>query len=526
MHPFPAVRERQVGVRPRRSARSRRLSLRYALTAAVAAVVLIGSPQAQAYSGQQSIMDDDFAFGGFPAGGPVPNDAVNDALALGVNRMRIFIYWNRVAPNPNSCTPPPAEDQLNPDRYAFVAKGVQREFDLARGPDPAHPWFKIDVVLGGSFPCWASNSPDLCPPPTQQACNLRPNITRYRRFVNVVGQKYGFAVSRWSPWNEPNTSLRTGGADTPADRGLLYRNMWFSAKSELAQFSSAPFWFGETTSDINDAPGDPPNGNHRPSRVIPFLDAAFCTANQQSSDATYPSCTTSPQIVNAEAISFHPYGHGSGADDVNPADDPVPFLGDPEEHRRQLVRYQSYRASVADLNPPRISQPSYIAETEFGFNTAGGFMSERVQAAYMNCAEESAWKTGSNLTTAQFELQDSGGVNTGLRRAASGMLGVPKESYAAYRLPFTVYRLPDGRLEVWGVYRPANVPKPATVAIEALRSDFSVAFSTSVQTDSSGSFHAFLSGAPAGFSWWARVGVVASRVANGTDCGANWQGFG
>jgi hypothetical protein len=434
-----------------------------------------------------------------------------------------------VAPTPNSCTPPPAEVQLDPDQYGFAATGVQKEFELARGPDPANPRFKIDIVLGGSFPCWASNSPGSCPPPSQESCSYRPNITRYSRFVNVVARKYGFGVSRWSPWNEPNVSLRTGGDDSLTDRGLLYRAMWFAAQTEIAKFSNAPLWFGETTTDINDSPGPPP-GNHRPSRVIPFLDAAFCTADQHSSDLTYPSCTATPQTVTAEAISFHPYGHGSGADDLDPNDDPVKYLGDPEEHRRQLARYEGYRAAIARLAPPRLSSPSYIAETEFGFNTRGGFMSERTQAAYLNCAEENAWKANTNLTTAQFELQDSGSNPddpfTGLHRPASGRLGDPKDSYVAYKMPFTVYRLPDGRLEVWGMYRPNDVAKPTTVTIEALRSDFSVAFRTTAGTNSNGYFHAFVTGAPTGFSWWARLGSVVSRVANGTDCGANWQGFG
>jgi hypothetical protein len=76
------------------------------------------------------------------------------------------------------------------------------------------------------------------------------------------------------------------------------------------------------------------------------------------------------------------------------------------------------------------------------------------------------------------------------------------------------------------MYRPSNVTKPATVAIEAVRSDFPVAYSTTVSTNANGYFHAFLTGAPTGFSWRARLALVTSRVANGTDCKANWQGFG
>jgi hypothetical protein len=106
---------------------------------------------------------------------------------------------------------------------------------------------------------------------------------------------------------------------------------------------------------------------------------------------------------------------------------------------------------------------------------------------------------------------------TGLRREANpGQVGTDKPALGAWRMPFTVERLPDGRLEVWGAYRPR--PAPASVTIVALAGGGVVTYLRTVPTAAQGYFRALLTDAPTGYSWQARSGAFTSRVATGTDC--------
>jgi hypothetical protein len=123
----------------------------------------------------------------------------------------------------------------------------------------------------------------------------------------------------------------------------------------------------------------------------------------------------------------------------------------------------------------------------------------------------------------QYLLQDGPARNaadtfyTGLRREANpGQVGTDKPALGAWRMPFTVERLPDGRLEVWGAYRPR--PAPASVTIVALAGGGVVTYLRTVPTAAQGYFRALLTDAPTGYSWQARSGAFTSRVATGTDC--------
>jgi hypothetical protein len=491
-------------------------------------------------------MQDDAAFG-TEVDGPSFDNAIT-AQVEGANAIRMFVYWNRIAPSPNSCTPPPddvqQDTQSGPTQYNWAA--LDKEFANARAtPRPGGlAQMGVFIVFGAAFPCWASADPardTQCPivGGVHMGCTLAMDMGAYKRMIGAVARRYGFAVSRWSPWNEPNLGKngqnkllpRTGYSDTPTQSGLIYRALWFSFKTEMDRLrglgqpvGNAPIWFGETNGSVTTTPGN---------SVLEFLQAAACkyvppASPPVSADPLYHSCAASNPAIAAEALSYHPYGSGTGF-----------ATGTPQDH---LIKLDAYTAILQDFQGRGlITTPSYIAETEFGFNSSllPGSAADQYtrQAAYINCADENAYKNTRNITVAQFQLQDEYNPNPtpenplrhlGLRTAVQSGVGNGKPSYRSYQFPFTVFRrtsAPVG-LEVWGQVRPNNAPGNQIVV-------FAVGgtYTKTLSVNSRGYFDAVLTDAPGGFAWRARTtdSAMMSRTASGTptdpaSCGPGWAG--
>ena len=456
-------------------------------------------------SGLQS----DTAFGLDSAGDPAANMAT--AQALGARFVRVFVTWKEVAP-PSSqpCVVPPASVLDDPAAYNFSRAARQVENAHSRG-------IAIYLAFNGPFPCYGSLEPSRCTT-TPDNCTWRPNAQLYRKLVHAFAVRYGHLINRWSPYNEPNNPdfLAQTNAAGQRTAPVIYRSLWFNARNEIRATTStgAPIFYGDVAGFQAD-----------------WIRDALCFTPVSSNDPAYPSCTSSPTIVNAEAIAFHPY--------LNKKPD-TPSI-------KNLNQINDAGATLeAAQTRNLITTPSYTTITESGVhygacytnanlggqrhcdpNDAGQIgdqaASERRQAAWMNCVEENAYKDRHVVGIAQYLLQDGPARNpgdvwyTGLRREANPFqVGTDKPAFGAWRMPFTVERLADGRLEVWGAYRPR--PAPASVTIVALAGGGVVTYQRTVPTGAQGYFRALLTDAPTGYSWQARAGAFASRVATGTDC--------
>jgi hypothetical protein len=475
------------------------------LTVALALMTSWADAQPTQSSGLQS----DAAFGTDAAGPHVAN--MDTALALGARSVRVFVTWKDTAPSPRSCTLPSAAALDDPNAYNFSQPATIIDTAHARG-------IAIYLAFNGPFPCYASLAPDAHCRQVPDGCTNRPNPQLYRKLVHAFAVRYGHLINRWSPYNEPdNSTFLTQTPTTP----VIYRSLWFNARNEIRATTTtgAPLFFAD---------------------VAGFPDAWVRTAlcfSPTADDPPYPPCTSTPRAVDAEAIAFHPY--------LNRKPDDRPLT----KNLQQITTAGTTLEAAQSRG--LITTPSFTTITESGVHyhacytnaNVGGAThcdqgdgnprdageivgdlaaSERRQAAWMNCVEQNAYNDRHVTGIVQYLLQDGPARNpddvwyTGLRHEANpGQVGTDKPALAAWRMPFTVKRATDGTLEVWGAYRPR--PAPATLTV--MNVGAGATYSRSVNTASQGYFHAFLTGAPTGFSWQVRAANgLTSRVANGTDC--------
>ena len=428
-------------------------------------MALIGAmcPTAQASRTQRSIFQDDnqLVFQS-PAGVARTLDQLR---YLGVDVIRVSVFWDIVAPAPRSSArpsfdagDPAAYPAVNWERYDQVAtlasqRGIQVNFNLSP-----------------PVPRWASGR-------TRNlgfVGHFRPSASEFGKFVRAVGRRYagGYVaegrtvprVSFWSLWNEPNGPHflapqwdRSGGRSYEAS-ARIYRSLVDAGYSALAETGHG----GDTILIGETAPkGVLGAGPARSLRPLRFIRALYCVDQQlrplrgaaarvqgcpQSNQATaFPAAH--PGLFRATGWGHHPYQlllapHvRSQADSVSTAD--IPSLTGTLDGA-----FNAYRQ--------RRRIPIYF--DEYGYETdppADFGVSFALQAAYLNQAEFMAYTNPRVRSYSQFLLRDYPASDL----FQSGLItedGEAKPALAAYRIPIhvPVTRSRDGRFRVWGMLRP------------------------------------------------------------------------
>src|SRR4029450_4171107 len=114
--------------------------------------------------------------------------ALDEIAGLGVHALRVILYWQDVAPQPQSRVKP-AFDETDPAAYDWSAYEAAIDGARARG-------MRVLLTVTGPVPRWATHAPkDHAPRPT-------PN--EFQKFMQAVGRHYGDRVEAFSIWNEPN----------------------------------------------------------------------------------------------------------------------------------------------------------------------------------------------------------------------------------------------------------------------------------------------------------------------------------
>src|SRR3954462_2988875 len=112
----------------------------------------------------------------------------DEIQGLGVNHIRVLMYWNNVAPAHDSKATP-AGDLSDPNAgYNWDAYDRVIREATARG-------IKVIVTLTGPVPRWATAH--------RKGHPHRPTRTKSAEFVPAPGRRYGDAVATWTVWNEP-----------------------------------------------------------------------------------------------------------------------------------------------------------------------------------------------------------------------------------------------------------------------------------------------------------------------------------
>ena len=408
--------------------------------------------------------------------------------SLGVDVVRVNLFWESVAPQPDSAVAPAFQAD---DPAAYPASGWAIYDQIVR--DAAADHIRVFLTLTGLPPLWASGSgaPDKCGGPCHQ---WMPSAADFGEFVHAVGVRYSGhfvpagaqqplpRVSFWSIWNEPNYGPNLAPQAIDGSKvevsPRLYRALLDAAWSSLVATGHGPehdtILIGETAPRGLTGPHLP--GNFAGMLPLRFVLALYCVnadfAPLTGSAATLRGCPATaaasaefradnPALFEATGWADHPYPDAVAPDDAS-VDLPgyADFATLPDlEHTLD----RSIAAYGADVQLP-------IYSTEFGYKTdppyASGGIPMAAAAAYMNEAEYLSWRDRRIRSYDQYLLVDPSPTSgsdfvTGLEFAN----GTPKSTLDAFRMPLwmPVTRAPAGtRLQVWGCVRPAPAVAHAT----------------------------------------------------------------
>lgn len=449
---------------------------------ALLALLAISPATALASPSQESMFQDDSRL---VYGTPGTVEETLDVLrGLGVDRIRVSVFWRLVAPDGDS-KQRPTFDAANP--AAYPAAKWERYDRLVRAA--AARGIALNLNVTSPAPLWATGRPSR----SDIEETYDPNPGEFAQFVLALGRRYtgSFSpsvgqpplprVDYWSVWNEPNQAgwLTPQWGPEPSGSGRtvraaprIYRSLLDGAYAGLAGSGH-----GQDTILIGElAPkGLAIPGETRSIKALQFLRDLYCVDGRlrrlSGAAAASLGCPTGTpeEFVGAHPGLFLTTGF---------AHHPYSLLEPPSRPSRDRDF-----VTIADL--PRLTRAldgifrSYgrpggipIFLTEYGYQTNPpdpfGFTWRR-QASFLNEGEFIAYRNPRVRAVAQFLLVDDaptdglsptdpdywGTFQTGLVARD----GRRKPAFEAYRLPVWVPQRSKRRgqaFRVWALVRSAN----------------------------------------------------------------------
>jgi hypothetical protein len=395
------------------------ITLLLALVAVCWAAPLAGasSTEAVTFEGSRDLLED-----------ATWQSTLDEIDALGARSLRVIIYWNDVAPDPDSAKRP-SFDASDPTAYPGFAKYDRLlEAAHARG-------MKVVLTLSGPVPKWATES---------RKDNLtRPRPIEFQRFATAVGKRYAQDVTWWAIWNEPNhpdflKPQFSGKGHKPLSPGI-YRQLFLAGWRGLRASVGDPYLLmGETA----------PRGTSHVVAPLTFLRGALCLNSRYVKRRT---CSNLP----ADGYAHHAYSTRQGPFFKPPGPNDV-TIGVLSRLTRALDR-----AGAAGA----IKRGMGIYLTEFGVqsypDTLLGVPLAQ-QAEYRSISEHIAFRDKRVKLFSQYLMRDSqplsgppaqrySGFESGLRTSD----GKKKPAFDEFRTPLTVTKR-GSKVSLWGLVRPAT----------------------------------------------------------------------
>ncbi|MCW2967097.1 MAG: hypothetical protein JWM71_869 [Solirubrobacteraceae bacterium] len=482
----------------------------------LAVLALAGPAAAQASPTQVSMFQDDDHLE-FASAAKVAK-TLDTLQSLGVDQVRVTVFWVSVAPTPNAKTKPKGFDGSDPDAYE---QAKWDRYDTLAKLAAAHG---ISVMwdVAGPAPNWATPSPkrrDLDP-------QWNPSRAEFGAFVRAIGTRYsgtflrpadrpktthvpahgtfglpGYQpahtvttkagdplprVSTWEIWNEPNQAgwlapqwTKHGKSQIPSSP-RIYRGLADAMYTALGAtgHGADTILLGATAPKGLDI-----KGVSRAMKPLTFIRDLYCVDNHneafRGTAARLRGCPTSdpihqlpaqhPVLFKATGFSHHPYELTFAPNHKPP--DPL-FLTIANLNKLSSVLRLAYLRYLQPVGAHGV--PIWL--TEFGYQTNPPDelgVSPAKQAAYLDEAEYIAWRNPAVQSLSQFLLVD-GGAPVGLT-FQSGLEyhnGRIKPAMRAYRLPIW---LPErsarkgSKIKVWGLIRPAANGTSPTVGVQFRR---------------------------------------------------------
>jgi hypothetical protein len=390
--------------------------------AALFALLVLAAP-AKAAGPELGIADDRILL----AGGPDADEAVADWKKLGIEQVRIYALWSRIA------GPSPAVGRS----WEQLDHAVNRVYDAGMKPL---------LTITGPGPLWTSRSAERGDP------RFDPDPKLYAEFAAAVAERYGDRVDRYVLWNEPNLGgwlrpqticTRAGTCTSVAPH--LYRELVRAAYPAIhAADPGAQVLIGTMSSRGSRLTYE--NSNHHP---LAFLRALGCVDTKFKPIRTGRCKGFKP--APGDGFSFHPHGILTAPDRVFPNPDDV-----------NLVSLPKLSSALDKLQARGRIKPSgrrfdiYI--DEYGYQTnppdelAG--ISVTAQSQWLQRAAYQAWSNPRVKLLTQYLWKDEpGSVKIGFSGWQSGLRyadGRPKPSLKTFKTPFV---LDVARKRLWGQVR-------------------------------------------------------------------------
>jgi hypothetical protein len=437
-----------------------------------------------------------------------PAGTLEELHRLGVERIRVFVPWGAlgtrtpIAPDALSHRAPVNFDATDPGAYPAASwapyDAIVREA-TARG-------IGVYFTVAGPAPVWATEPGE--PPGTASAPSpigvWKPSASDFGEFMRAVGTRYSGhypdplhpgrdlpRVSFWGIWNEPNLGIDI--APQAIDSGKLevspvyYRQIVDAAWTALQATGHGhdTILIGELAPD--GATVGPVPGDFDMMAPLRFLRALYCVDSSyhplRGLAASQRGCPTTaaasahfvaehPELFHATGVADHPYSQGLAPNQAPPLEPDYAEFADVPNLEKAVDRLQEAYGSGTRF-------PIY--STEFGEQTNPPetlirALAPPTAAYYMNWAEYLSWLNPRIRSYDQYLLVDApnGTFSTALEFAS----GVPKATYAAYRMPLYLPATTAGhgqKLEVWGCVRPAHYAQLSTGRAQQVEIQFAPA---------------------------------------------------
>lgn len=373
------------------------------------------------------------------SGDAVRMQTLTELRALGVDSIRVTMYWQNVAPSPDA-RQAPRFDATDPAAYAWGAYGQLADEVHARG-------MRLLIAVTGPVPRWATAG--------AKDHLTNPSPGDYKAFMTAVGRRFGADTHAFSVWNEPNLSKFLAPQFAPDGRAVspaLYRRLFFAGYDGLrAAGVRVPVLAGETA----------PVGNEITVAPLRFLRGVLCLGADYRPAARCARLPAAGWAVHPYMRPVFPTAAPPGPDDVT-----IGGLG-------RLGRALD-RAAAAGMVAPGL--PIYA--TEFGVqsypNVVAG-LPLATQADYRSVAEFLAYGNPRVVSFSQYLLTDPAPLAGPAISRYVFQMGLylfkghrAKPAYEAFRLPLVVRRR-GASVSLWGLVRPGRFDHTAgTVTVEYL----------------------------------------------------------
>ena len=441
--------------------------MRRTLIAAVLLMLALAAPADAARTQEAMFQDDNRLIFNEEAGVVATLDELR---ALGVDRIRVSLFWRAVAPEADKDARP-AFDARNPDAYGRDQwDRYDRLLRLAgeRG-------IRVNLNPTTPAPDWATGSPAR----EDIDATWEPNAQEFGDFLRAAGTRYDGnhghpRVDYWSLLNEPNQA----GWLTP--QWLQRDGQWIETAPRLARDLTSAGWqalqdtgHGSDTILVGELAPKGLRANRGETRSIDalrFIRRLYCLDDNlqflAGAAAEQQGCPTAdqgrafpaqhPGLFRATGFAHHPYE--------------LVFA----PNRRPTWRDWATMGNLRDLQAllrrvwDRYAQPRGGGDiplylTEFGYQTRPPDrfgVTPGTQARYLNQAEYIAYRQRDVRTIAQFLLTDGGDpIDLTFQSGLRFLDGRTKPGYDAYKMPIhlparTLRR--GARMRVWGMARPAG----------------------------------------------------------------------